>query len=233
MEKQTFNLYCDESCHLERDQIQPMLFGCIWAPREKVAAYGKKLKLLKQQFALNGELKWQKVSSKNIPFYNAVVDWFFSEDDLHFRALVVPDKSRLDHTKFNQTHDDFYYKMYFWLLNKIVFPGGSFKIYLDVKDTRSRVKVRQLRQFLCFDKYDFDGDMIEDLRNVRSHEVQLMQLADFLLGAVAYRRRKLTTSIAKLNVAKRIESYHGSLISEGTPRFEHKFNVFVWQPRKR
>jgi hypothetical protein len=32
--------------------------------------------------------------------YPDLVDYFFDDDNLHFRALVVPDKSRLRHAVF-------------------------------------------------------------------------------------------------------------------------------------
>ena len=40
----------------------------------------------------------------------SLINYFFDDDDLHFRAIIIPDKSILDHDKYNQTHDDFYYK---------------------------------------------------------------------------------------------------------------------------
>ena len=29
-----YNIYCDESCHLEHDGIKPMAIGAVWCPRE-------------------------------------------------------------------------------------------------------------------------------------------------------------------------------------------------------
>jgi hypothetical protein len=229
--RRSFNIYCDESCHLENDQQKPMLLGCIWAPEEKSRYYSTCLKRLKEEYGVRGELKWTKVSQKNLDFYLTLINWFFMEDELCFRALIVPNKKQLRHQDFNQIHDDFYYKMYFWLLNKIINPDCVYRIYLDVKDTRSRFKVRKLRECLCFDKYDFSGEMITQLRSLRSHDAQLMQLADFLLGAVSYRHRGLSTNNAKMLVAKRFEALHGKKLVESTPLSAHKVNLFVWQPR--
>lgn len=38
------------------------------------------------------------------------LNYFFNCADLHFRCLIVPDKQQLDHVRFNQTHEDWYYK---------------------------------------------------------------------------------------------------------------------------
>lgn len=227
-----FNIYCDESCHLENDQQRPMLFGCVWVPRERARQLSLELRSIKDAFGARGELKWTKVSQNKLAFYLAVVTWFFQQEDVHFRALVVPDKKALDHQRFDQQHDDFYYKMYFWLLNKIIYPDRSYRIYLDVKDTRSRSKVRELRRFLSFDKYDFEGKVIQDLRSIRSYEAQLMQLADFLLGAVSYKQRGLKGNLAKSIVVSFLEATTKRPLDKGTPLSEEKFNVFIWQPRR-
>ena len=211
-----------------------MLLGCVWAPSEKVDTFNKKIKEFKKIYSTRIELKWTKVSPKNINFYLSLVDWFFAEPDLHFRTLVVPDKSILDHKKFKHgSHDNFYYKLYFWLLNKIVSPENVYEIFLDVKDTQSRAKVRDLREKLCFDQFDFSGDMITQLRSIRSHESQLLQLADFLIGAVAYKHRGLTTSPTKLAVIERIETHLQRDLLSRTSLYEDKFNIFIWQPKPR
>lgn len=30
-----YNVYCDETCHLENDGINDMILGAIWCPQEK------------------------------------------------------------------------------------------------------------------------------------------------------------------------------------------------------
>lgn len=52
------------------------------------------------------EIKWTKVSPAKVHFYLDVLDYFFDDDDLHFRALIVPDKSKINHIAYRQTHDD-------------------------------------------------------------------------------------------------------------------------------
>ena len=62
-----------------------------------------------------------------------MLDYFFDDDDMCFRALVVPDKSKLHHAAFEQSHDEWYYKMYFDMLKVIFSPDASFRIYLDIE----------------------------------------------------------------------------------------------------
>ncbi len=226
-----YNIYCDESCHLANDGQSSMLLGCTWCKKESVKELSAELKRLKNKYNSNGELKWTKVSKSREEFFEEIVKWFFINSEIHFRALVVPDKSILDHDQYNDgSHDTFYYKMYFSLLNKILSPTGSYNIYIDIKDTRSKFKVKALRDVLCNDKYDFTKQMISGIQHVRSHEIELLQLTDFLLGAVAYKNRTLSGSETKIKIVKKIEELHKREINYSTSLSESKFNIFVWRP---
>lgn len=223
-------IYCDESCHLEHDESKVMGLGAIWLPKSNARQLALQLRDIKRRHKAAGELKWTKVSTSRIDFYREVVDWFFTQDGLNFRSLVVPDKSKLDHGKFNSGgHDEFYYKMYFSLLNKILSPTEQHEIYIDIKDTRSRFKVQKLRDVLCNNVYDFTGQMVSRIQHVRSHELELMQVCDLLLGALVYRQRGLTSSEAKSTVVERIEHHRGRSLLYSSPLSNQKFNVFVWQ----
>ncbi len=210
-----------------------MGFGAVWAQRASVKLLSIQLRDIKRRHRATGELKWTKVSLSRLDFYQEVVDWFFENESLHFRALIVPNKSMLNHDKFNQgSHDNFYYKMYFSLLNKILSPADDNEIYLDIKDTRSRLKLEQLRNVLCNNVYDFTGEMISRIQHARSHELELMQLADFLLGALVYRHRGLQTNYAKQQIAQRIESKTERQLTVSSRLSYQKFNIFVWSPQQ-
>lgn len=224
------SIYCDESCHLENDESDVMGLGAVWAEKAHVKRLARELRELKNQYNANGELKWTKVSKSRMSFYAALLDWFFRTEELHFRCLIVPRKKELDHAQFNDgSHDTFYYKMYFSLLNKILSPSSPSEIYLDIKDTRSRIKVRHLQDVLCNDQYDFTGEAVRRIQQARSHELELMQLADFLLGCVVYYHRGLTGNEAKVDVSKRTHALAPNGISITSYLSNLKFNVFVWR----
>jgi hypothetical protein len=207
-----------------------MGLGAVWTQRAGVRQLAAQLRDIKRRHRAAGELKWTKVSASKLDFYQEVIDWFFDNESLHFRALIVPNKAALDHAKFNQgSHDDFYYKMYFSMLTKILSPADRHDIYLDIKDTRSNFKVKKLREVLCNNYYDFTGELISRIQQARSHELELMQLTDLLLGALVYRHRGLLTSHAKHQVALRIEAKHGRSLLSSSPLSNQKFNIFVWR----
>lgn len=66
-----------------------------------------------------------------------------------------------------------------------------------MKDTRGGPKTRKLHDVLATSLYDFDRECIERVQQVRSHESELLQLTDLLIGALTYANRGLASSTAK------------------------------------
>jgi len=109
--------------------------GCIWCDKKESKIFSEEINKIKEKYNAKGELKWTKVSISQQDFYRGLVHWFFEKKTLNFRALVVKNKEKLNHDFFNQgSHDNFYYKMYFSLLNKILSPTNNYNIYIDIKD---------------------------------------------------------------------------------------------------
>lgn len=220
---------------MEHDKQPVMVLGAIWCPLEKTQGIAKRLREIKMRFGLapTFELKWAKVSPAKKEFYLEVLDYFFDDDDLHFRALIVSDKAKLQHGEFSQDHDTWYYKMYFDMLKVLLGPEGAYRIYLDVKDTRSAAKIAKLHDVLCNNMYDFDRKIIERMQSVRSHEVELLQLADLLIGAVSYANRKLETNAAKLALVHRMRERSRYSLTRTTLLRERKVNLFRWEASER
>jgi len=225
-----FNIYCDESCHMEHDHQKVMVLGAVWCLLERTREIAVRIREIKAKHGLPSEfeIKWSKVSPAKVEFYLDVVDYFFDDDDLHFRALIVTDKSKLRHQDFQQTHDEWYYKMYFDMLKIILDPNARYRIYIDIKDTRGGAKIAKLHEVLCNNIYDFSRQIIETLQIVRSNEVETLQMADLLIGAVSYANRSLTTSSAKLALVQRVRERSGYSLTRTTLFREDKVNLFVW-----
>ena len=245
MMKPTINIYCDESCHLQNDKEPVMVIGAVYCPIEKKEEIFERLYSFKIKHNLIPknkkndkdnrtyyELKWNKVSKSKIEYYKDVINYFFDDDDLQFRVLVVSNKTDIDYDKFNHTHDTFYYKMYFGMLKAILNPENSHHIYIDIKDTKSKEKVHKLEQVLRNDKYDYSKEIIKKVQQVRSHEVEILQLADLLVGATAYVNRGLANSKAKNELIQLIKHRSKYSLTKSTLLKERKFNVFIWEPQK-
>lgn len=245
MMKPTINIYCDESCHLQNDKEPVMVIGAVYCPIEKKEEIFERLYSFKVKHSLIPknkkndkdnrpyyELKWNKVSKSKIEYYKDVINYFFDDDDLQFRVLVVSNKTDIDYEKFNHTHDTFYYKMYFGMLKAILNPENSHHIYIDIKDTKSKEKVHKLEQVLRNDKYDYSKEIIKKVQQVRSHEVEILQLTDLLVGATAYVNRGLANSKAKNELINLIKHRSKYSLTKSTLLKERKFNVFIWEPQK-
>ena len=227
---EVFNLYCDESCHLENDRQPVMVLGTLWCRQEKTLEIAVRLREIKAEHGLppGFEIKWTKVSPAKKDFYLAVLNYFFDDDDLHFRGWVAH-KAGLRHGDFGQSHDDWYYKMMFGLMEPLLKPDASFRLYLDKKDTRSAQKVAKLHDVLCNNLYDFKRAIVERVQVVESHAVEQLQLADLLIGAVGYVNRGLSGNAAKEALIARIRERTGYTLARPTLLGEPKFNLFIWR----
>lgn len=231
--KPVINIYCDESCHLLHDRHNIMVLGAIICPEEKVREIAVRLRDIKAKHSLpdHFEVKWTKVSPSKVEFYKEIIDYFFDDDDLRFRVIVAR-KTGLDHAAFGQDHDTWYYKMYFLLLEALLNPRNRYHIYVDIKDTRSQKKVEKLHDVLCNSKYDFDQRIIERVQQVKSHDVEQIQLADLLIGAVSHINRITDGSPAKKALITRIQRRSGYSLTRTTLLGELKFNIFHWFPQE-
>ncbi len=180
-------VYCDETGHLAYDPAPQMILGALLVPRDRV----RPLTLaLRERLAALGwptkrELKWTKVSPAGLKFYETALDFFLTEPDLRFRALISPkhppptklpappaggdEPGSPAWEKYNKVledsapaavdylhrHDAWYYDRYFDLLRETLIPPAHHTIYVDVKDTRGGARIRELESRLADAHYDW------------------------------------------------------------------------------
>jgi hypothetical protein len=118
------------------------------------------------------------------------------------------------------------------MLKIIIDPDARYRIYLDIKDDWGAKKLQKLHEVLSNANYDFSRQIIERMQLVRSHEVELIQLADLLIGAVSYVNRELDTSEAKLRLVARMQKRSGYRLTQTTLPSEGKVNLFHWRGRR-
>ncbi|MBN1559883.1 DUF3800 domain-containing protein [candidate division KSB1 bacterium] len=235
MKSNFYRIFIDESCHLENDHFPIMGIGYVKvneADYKKIKADIKKTKL---EFKTPTELKWTKVSLSRLPFYKALIDYFFSHD-ICFRSILVKYKDKLDHDQFNQgEHDNFYYKMIYYLLRPNNGSEQQYRVFLDIKDTWGRSKLRKIKE--VFQAFHQGQSPFVQFQHIRSHESEFIQLVDLFLGAITFKARnehlKSNANPAKLELIRYLEEASGYTLDEGTVPWENKFNIFDHQPRKR
>lgn len=214
----TYNIYCDESCHLENDHKRFMFLGALTSGINELKFHNQNIKELKSKHNFYGEIKWSNVSKSKFNFYLDLIDYFFYSN-LHFRCIGI-DKSKIRNDDFGQTYDDFYYKMYYSLLNHKIDSQSIYNVYLDIKDSLSAYKVQKLKEILNI-KYG----VFRNIQNIRSHESLLIQLSDFLMGAVSYMNNDSNQfNLTKVHLIKKIETL--AAINLNSTNYSDKFNLF-------
>ena len=73
---QKFKIFCDESCHLEKDSSNVMVLGALSCPENAVEHLTKKIKYLRHKHNYLTELKWTKLIGKQADFYRELLDMF-------------------------------------------------------------------------------------------------------------------------------------------------------------
>ena len=229
------NIYCDESCHLEKDDSNIMVLGAISCDSRMKSKMNNDIRNIKISHGLSSwfEIKWTKVSKSKLDFYKELIDYFFNSK-LYFRGIIARNKKDLNHKKYNNgSFDLWYYKMYFLLLDMLVMPTEEYRVFIDIKDTKGGPKVKKLQEVLCNNVYDFKQEVIKDIKQVNSNESEVLQLADLLIGALGYCHRDLNQKKnGKSELIDYIINTYNIDMRSNTARSEKKFNVFIWKPRR-
>ncbi len=226
----SYKIFCDESNYMLYDSSDLMVNGAIKIKEDKVIQAKKYIKYLRHKYNYYIELKWTKLLNKQWNFYKELIDYFFNNNFMQFRATLVVKKNSANHEKYGRDHNEFYYVVYYYTLRNLLDSENSYKIYFDYKDTIGGVRVKKLKTILMNEGYKKI-----DFTIIHSHESQLTQLCDIFVGAIGYASR---TDIPKNSIIKnKIVDYLNKKIQEscesncsiyGTKPWEKKFNIFRW-----
>lgn len=227
-----YNVYCDESCHLVSNDSKYMLIGAVYCPKSKVKKVNEYIEHLKENYNISNkiELKWNKIDKKTEKLYLDIINYFFNNDDLKFRVIVI-DKTKLDHEKYNQTENEFYHKAYYEMLKYIIIPGNSYNIYPDIKDTNSYYYHQVMLDYLRIKMQDTNKRTIRKVQPIRSYEAPILQINDILIGALSYHYRNLSKNSVKLNIISEIGKLYQNDLNETSYCSNTKFNIFIWRSR--
>jgi hypothetical protein len=120
--------------------------------------------------------------------------------------------------------------MHFRLLENLLNPKCRYRIFMDIKDGWGGRRVAHLRKVLSNSLYDFSQTIVEKIQIIRSEESELLQLSDFLIGAVGYVNRDLSQNAGKMRVIQEIRALSGYSLTRTTLLREEKLNIFRWAP---
>jgi hypothetical protein len=226
-------IFCDESCHIQRDGSKAMALGAVYCLSQYKDDIKKSLRRIKAEYHFGmQEIKWSRLSKKYLPMYKKIIDYFFDTNSLQYRAVVISDKESLQFSE-GSSFDEWYYKMYYTLLVYIVSrTDSSYAIFLDRKDTNGQEKIGNLERILDSAVHDFTR--IERIVEVDSQCNDLVQLADFFTGAMTFYRRGFASNPKNDGAKKAIVEYLAKKtnITRSASFSENKFNLFYWTGKK-
>ncbi len=197
MEK-VFNLYCDESCHLKNNGNHVSILGYIGIDSEKTKEHKQAIKDIREKHKIFTEIKWNKVSKSKMNFYKDIIEYFL-KSDMIFRGIIIPTGYR----GHNHVGEDDFYLMYFKLLSHQLNMNYTYNIYIDIKDTHSHLKVKELR-----DKLNTNAPIKHNnVQTIRSYESIFIQITDLILGAFSYELNVENKTDAKKTLSDILISY--------------------------
>jgi hypothetical protein len=223
-----FNIYIDESCHLEHDDSNVMCIGYTHLPEDRYIELRDTIKALKLKHKTPTEIKWNTLSNSRWALYKELIDLFFC-NDIEFRAILIKDKKNLGPKDFSRKDQhSYYYKTLTNLLkNKVFTTQNSYKVYLDVKDTRGKQRIKFLESEL---EQTLPGKSpFIYFQHLHSNDNEFLQLTDLFIGAICYKARRLHTkenaSEVRVKVINYLEKVYGYTLDDGTEPWDTKFYI--------
>lgn len=204
------DVFIDES---SQNNHHYLVLGGIIVPSVDTDSLTQQIRAARLPELPNGELKWAKVSNLKLAAYKRVIDLFFSDgwkDQVHFHSVVV-DMARHDNKRFNSGNREIgFNKELFQLAYKFgrIYPA-RLNIYPDFRKTLQKTDDlrlmlnRRINTQMPHRDWPFRRVQFRD-----SKLVPLLQLADTMTGAIAYRlnghHKKVDASPAKIDLSEHI-----------------------------
>jgi hypothetical protein len=205
----------------------------------------KTLSEYRKNLNMTAELKWTKVSDQKETEYKWLVDYFFAMNNsnrLQFHSVIF-DSHQWNHARYNEgVGDTGLSKLYFQLiLHKFLCrcgPHGTLYVCMDHR--HSQTSLEDLRRMLnATGKRDHGlDDPLKQLISKHSHDDDLLQLNDVILGAVCavrngkhlladYRKSK------RLLALRVLEKSGLQTFDQDSPRDVNRFTVWNMRARPR
>ncbi len=223
-----YSIYCDEA---STTGAQFMLIGGLWVPQDRETTIRRTFKEIRTRYRLDAEMKWTKVSRTKLPAYKAFLDTFWLYPELSFNCIVV-DTYILDHKTYNRGDEELgFYKFYHLVVRHNLNFRNLYWLYTDERHNRKSYRLSTLR--LTTNNWWKKKAHVEPLRNIEprsSKDEDFIQLADILLGAIAYEWNGYSSSVPKLELARYIADRSGKKSLRSAGGRGAKVNIWEWKP---
>lgn len=194
MKPELIRIFADES---RISKARYMLQGGIWIRDKDLDEFEYECGAMRANHNIFGHMKWTKVSTAKYEAYCDMVDVFLkfmAQGKMAFRCIVI-DTLSIDHAAFNKGDNELgFYKFYYQLLIHGIKPAFNYHITLAHREDKRKSRLSTLKHVLNNTLKRDHGIDFEPVRAIESplaKEVNAVQLADILMGAVGYQLHDL------------------------------------------
>lgn len=227
--RQEYVIYCDESESKGRHFSN--FYGGALVRSQDLDSIRQAIEAKKQELNLFGEVKWSKISVNYRQKYIDLMDFFFDlikDDKVKIRIMFTENRNRPRNLSKEQ-HDNQYAILYYFFIRHafgLAFSpkmegGANVRVYPDEMPF-SAAQVDSFKGYVTrlTDRSEFWSKGIsfaaEDVTEVKSHEHDILQCLDVILGAMNFRltrkhkdkqegqTRRSAKTLAKLRVYNHI-----------------------------
>lgn len=192
---------------------------------------------------MTAELKWTKITNQKYAEYQAFVDAFFigAKHGMWSFHCMVLDTRRIDYGTYHQGDKDLgFYKFFYQLL---LHPFGrrvgrdDQRVVVHFDERQSNYSLADFRVILnrgLAKQYGITSEVIREVKAIRSHDSDVLQTADILMGAVGFHWNRVDlvpgTRQAKIDLANYIASQVGmATLRQRTPKKLHHFTIWFFR----
>lgn len=240
-EAKEIHIYCDES---SQNAHRYMVIGAVACSADGRGKVAPELNDVKAAHGHGGEMKWTKVKARNLRAYRDFASCYFvhAHDDMaHFHSIVI-DAAGLNHNRYNAGNREIgFNKFIYQLLLKFCrsYKGSTFHAHLDHRTTRHPLDdLRAILNHGARKTCQRHDAPFKTVQFRHSHDEVLLQAADMLCGAVAYRwneqHLRPAATAAKIEMADHVrELARLRDLAAGTPYRAQRFTIWPFKLRDR
>lgn len=193
-----YELYFDES------NIHPgarcLYIGGLWIPKPQAALIRTAIADLKTERKIAHELKWDNVSKGFLPVYTALVDIFLQHPAIHFRCSFLDKRVEPHKALYDRGIDHAIHAVTAHAAAQGIDPAHRYWLYVDRRNVGEKnLTLERLREDI--QQQLQGGEEARPIRHIEprnSKKEPIIQLADVLLGALAY----IPNNLASTHTAK-------------------------------
>jgi hypothetical protein len=224
-------VYCDESS-INNNKNKFMVIGGVFVDKKRKNEIKNEINKIKRKHSYYRELKWSKATSKILPVYKEIIDYFYSIDANDFRFCCIEvEKSEVKYNDYHNGDEELaFYKFYYELLKNKFENNTIYNIFLDFKPNKNKYRIKFLNLYWEKRILYYKNSTIKNVSSLESSKNSIMQVADLFTGAVGHAinfSNKETNNLAKKELINYIAQKNKKTdLLYKSPLSELKFNIF-------